>query len=78
MENSKKNPQDRGVDPFTTSFTIASYCNFIFRRNYMKENSIGLVPANGYNPKRSHKDKFIFEYIRRLDLYLIIDCFHHI
>jgi hypothetical protein len=42
---------DIGLDPFQTNFTLPSYCNTIFRRNYMLKNSIGLIPANGYNPK---------------------------
>lgn len=29
------------VDPFSTSLTIASACNRVFRRNFLKENSIG-------------------------------------
>ena len=57
MENTKKDASDKGVDPFTASFTIASYCNYIFRRNFMKENTIGLIPANGYNPKQNTSKK---------------------
>lgn len=29
------------VDPFSTSLTIASACNRVFRRNFLKENTIG-------------------------------------
>jgi hypothetical protein len=57
MENTKKNSNDKGVDPFCSSFTIASYCNYIFRRNFMKDNSIGLIPSNGYNPKQNTSNK---------------------
>ncbi|KAK4880439.1 hypothetical protein RN001_008585 [Aquatica leii] len=37
-----------GVDPFRESCTIAGACNTVFRRNYLTENSIGLIPPNGY------------------------------
>ncbi|KAK4885045.1 hypothetical protein RN001_001316 [Aquatica leii] len=37
-----------GVDPFRESCTIAGACNSVFRRNYLTENSIGLIPPNGY------------------------------
>ncbi len=33
-----------GVDPFPVSLTIASACNHIFRRNYLKEKTIGVIP----------------------------------
>ena len=49
-----------GVDPFRTSITIASLCNHIYRRNFMKEDSIGLIPENGYNPKQKYSMKSLF------------------
>lgn len=36
------------VDPFREATTIASACNLVFRRNYLKENTIGLIPKKGY------------------------------
>ena len=42
--------QTGGVDPFRVAITIASLCNYIYRRNYMPKNSIGIIPDNGYNP----------------------------
>ncbi|XP_054291039.1 uncharacterized protein LOC129005984 [Macrosteles quadrilineatus] len=36
------------VDPFLESLTIASACNLAFRRNFLKPNTIGLIPKNGY------------------------------
>ncbi|XP_054259245.1 uncharacterized protein LOC128983988 [Macrosteles quadrilineatus] len=36
------------VDPFLESVTIASACNLAFRRNFLKPNTIGLIPKNGY------------------------------
>ncbi|KAK4883382.1 hypothetical protein RN001_006701 [Aquatica leii] len=37
-----------GVDCFQEATTIASACNLVFRRRYLKPNSIGLIPAGGY------------------------------
>ena len=36
------------TDPFTESLTIASSCITIFRKNFLKEKTIGLIPPNGY------------------------------
>ncbi len=36
--------KEQGVDPFPVSLTIASTCNYIFQRNYLKENTIGIIP----------------------------------
>ena len=36
------------VCPFSESCTIPGACNKIFRRNYLKPNSIGIIPKNGY------------------------------
>ena len=65
IEDTKLNETDKGVDPFRVAITIASYCNFIYRRNYMPENSIGIIPANGYNPnqKTSAKARVWLKYI---------------
>ena len=57
MEISKKNETDCGLDPFMTSFTIASFCNLVYRKNHMKENSIGLIPENGYSPSQNTSKK---------------------
>ena len=44
------NIQDtKGVDPFRVASTIASFCNYIFRRNFLKSNSIAIIPELGYN-----------------------------
>ena len=40
-----------GVNPFENSITIASACMKVFRRNYLKEATIALIPAQGYNPE---------------------------
>ena len=36
--------QNKQIDPFRVSFTIASYCNLIYRENHMPENSIAHIP----------------------------------
>lgn len=36
------------VCPFMEATTIASACNLVFRRNFLKPNTIGLIPRNGY------------------------------
>ncbi|KAK5650251.1 hypothetical protein RI129_001280 [Pyrocoelia pectoralis] len=36
------------VDPFTEACTIASACNKVFRRRFLKPNTIGLIPVGGY------------------------------
>ena len=36
------------VCPFTEATTIASTCNLVYRRNYLKDNQIAIIPKNGY------------------------------
>jgi len=52
MDATKLDANDDGADPFKVAFTIASYCNFIYRRNFMPSNSIAIIPQNGYNPNQ--------------------------
>ena len=40
------------LDPFSSCTTIASLCHHIFRKNIMKENTIAIIPPNGYNPEQ--------------------------
>lgn len=39
---------ENGIDPFIDACTIAGSCNIVFRSKYMKEDSIGVLPPNGY------------------------------
>nr|XP_015834829.1 PREDICTED: probable DNA polymerase [Tribolium castaneum] len=39
---------NNNVDPFLESLTIASACNLVFRRNFLKSETIGIIPKNGY------------------------------
>lgn len=40
--------EQTNVDPFLEATTIASACNLAFRRNFLKPNTIGLIPKKGY------------------------------
>ena len=40
--------QETGVKPFDVAITIASACMHVFRRNYLKPQTIALVPHGGY------------------------------
>ena len=42
------------VDPFASSITIASACNVVFRRNYLRPDTIGIIPATGYRHQDTH------------------------
>jgi len=41
------------LDPFKHCITIASACNRVFRQQFMEDNTIGLIPPQGYQP--AHK-----------------------
>ena len=49
MRITKRNEQDTGVDPFAQSITLPSACHYVYRRNFMKSQSIGIIPTHGYN-----------------------------
>jgi len=51
-EASKVNDLDEGIDPLESNLTISSFCNKLFKKKYMKKDSIAWVPANGYDPKQ--------------------------
>jgi len=38
------------VDPLERSLTIASACNLVFRKLFLKKDTIGIVPNNNYHP----------------------------
>ena len=59
MEQTKLNNEDFGVDPFRVAITLASLCNHIYRRNFMNEDTIAVIPENGYNPKQNSSKKAI-------------------
>ena len=39
------------VDPFEECITIASLCNTIFRKLFLKQETIAIIPPDGYRPK---------------------------
>lgn len=41
------------VNPFVQSMTLAQLVLIIFRRNYMLENSLGIIPTNRYESKQN-------------------------
>ena len=51
IDSTKRNNEDSGVDPFRVAITMASLCNYIYRRNYMPQDTIAIIPDNGYNPR---------------------------
>ena len=57
MDQTKRDVNDIGIDPFESCMTIASLANLIFRRNYMPSKSIGLIPDNGFNPLQQASEK---------------------
>lgn len=40
--------KETNVCPFMEATTIASSCNKVFRRNFLKPNTIGIIPKRGY------------------------------
>ena len=51
IDITKRTPDDVGIDPFSRCITIASACHFVYRRNFMPSQTIGLLPPSGYDPK---------------------------
>ena len=39
------------IYPFKSCLAIASACNLVFRTNFLKENTIAILPSHGYHPK---------------------------
>ena len=45
------------IDPFESCITIASACNLVFRRNFLDNESIGIIPANRYTSEHRQSIK---------------------
>jgi hypothetical protein len=45
------------VDVFLESCTIASACNTVFRKRFLKPEIIGLIPSGGYSRNRNYSKK---------------------
>lgn len=50
------------VCPFSEACTIASACNKVFRRNFLKPNTIGIIPKGGYR-KRDNQSKVALQWL---------------
>ncbi|XP_063971153.1 uncharacterized protein LOC129263814 [Lytechinus pictus] len=46
-----------GIDPFKDDVTIASVCSRVYRTNFLPEETIALIPPQGYTPKHNHSLK---------------------
>ena len=57
IQNSVTETTPQGVDPFANSITIASYCNYLYRANYLIKDSIAIIPSVGFNPKQKTSKK---------------------
>ncbi|XP_055908156.1 uncharacterized protein LOC129942989 [Eupeodes corollae] len=47
------------VEPFLEATTIASACSLVYRRNFLKEDTIGLIPRKGYRLTENQSKKAI-------------------
>lgn len=50
MQMTTRNDEE-GIDPFAHCITIASACNLVFRKLFLEEKSIGIIPPQEYRPK---------------------------
>jgi hypothetical protein len=48
---SKTGDPKYGIDPFKSSLTLASACNLVYRSNFLQEQTIALIPPQGYTPE---------------------------
>jgi hypothetical protein len=46
-----------GIDPFQKRITIASACNLVFRTKFLRPDTIGIIPAQGYRQEKKHSIK---------------------
>ena len=51
------------VCPFSEAVTLAGACSVVYRKNYLKENTIGIIPVSGYRKADEHSLVFIEWYI---------------
>jgi hypothetical protein len=54
------------VDPLLECITIASACNLVFRRNFLKPETIGIIPQNGY--RLADNQRTVRTVLRRPDI----------
>ena len=46
--------EDTGIDPFEKTFTIAGVCNLVLRRNFLKPDTIAIIPPRGYRANQNY------------------------
>lgn len=61
---------ETGVDPLLTSLTIASAWNHVFRKHFLKKNTIGIVPQGGCNRKEKQSVTAIRWLAEKDDIYI--------
>ncbi len=78
LEISKKN--NIGIDPFLNCVTLPFAFHLINRRNFMKSQSIALIPDYGFDPIQnfSHKQILWLKYISFKDRIQIQHCFNNL
>ncbi len=54
-------------DPFRYCITIASLCNRIWRKYFLEDDLVGIIPANGYL-KNTHQSVAALRYFRYLEV----------
>ena len=47
------------TDPFVSATTIASACSYLCRNNFLKANTIGILPPAGYRRADKHSQKAV-------------------
>jgi hypothetical protein len=70
LEISKKN--NIAIDPFLNCVTLPSACHLIYRRNFMKSQSIALIPDYGFDPTQNFSHKQTSEMALEFNTDLII------
>ena len=61
------------IDLFEKCLTIASACNLVFRTNFLKENTIAILPPHGYHPGTKQSNialKWLSYTAERNDIYI--------
>ena len=57
IESTKKDSNDTGIDTFLNNVTIESFCNLLYRRNFIPKDSIAIIPENGYHQEQKQSKK---------------------
>ncbi len=48
-----------GVKPFNVAITLAAACMYVYRRNFLKPETIALIPPGGYNRMENQSNQAI-------------------